>query len=202
MSSSELTQPIRDLDSRSEIHDLVVRFYREIVFDELLGPVFADVAEVDWSIHIPKLIDFWCRVLLGEPGYDGYILHAHQEVHEIEAFQRSCSTVGIRCLSRASTRAGRGLIAEAAKAHAARMAGVLARRLLGVDWKPPAQLVVAPVGVRATRAPVHGMSDPTSRRPRVDRERPTHPPRQALLLVVGVVLLIVALALISTFGSR
>ncbi len=46
------------------------------------------------------------------------------------------------------------------------------------------------------------MSDPTSPRPRFDRERPTHPPRQALLLVVGVVLLIVALAMISTFGSR
>ena len=87
VSGTEVAQPMNDLDSRSEIHDLVVRFYREIVFDELLGPVFGEVAEVDWSIHIPKLIDFWCRVLLGQPGYDGYILHAHQEVHAIEAFQ-------------------------------------------------------------------------------------------------------------------
>jgi hypothetical protein len=46
------------------------------------------------------------------------------------------------------------------------------------------------------------MSDPTPRRRRVDHERPTHPPRQALLLVVGIVLLIFALAVISTFGSR
>ena len=37
---------MNDLDSRSQIHDLVVRFYREIVFDELLGPVFGEVAEV------------------------------------------------------------------------------------------------------------------------------------------------------------
>jgi len=29
---------LRDLDTRAEIHDLVVAFYREIVFDELPWP--------------------------------------------------------------------------------------------------------------------------------------------------------------------
>ena len=60
-----------DLDSRTEIHDLVVAFYREVALDDLLGPVFGEVVEVDWSVHIPKLIDYWCRVLLREPCYDG-----------------------------------------------------------------------------------------------------------------------------------
>lgn len=55
----EKARPTRDLDTRPQIHDLVVRFYREIVFDDLLGPVFDEVAEVDWSTHIPKLIDYW-----------------------------------------------------------------------------------------------------------------------------------------------
>mgnify|MGYP000346625624 CR=1 FL=1 len=40
-----------DLDSRSAIHDLVVRFYREVVFDDLLGPVFGEVAEVDTALR-------------------------------------------------------------------------------------------------------------------------------------------------------
>ena len=71
----------------SQIHDLVVRFYREIVFDDLLAPVFGEVAEVDWAVHIPKLIDYWCRVLLREPGYDGFILDAHRHVHEVEPFR-------------------------------------------------------------------------------------------------------------------
>ena len=78
---------MHDLGDRADIHDLVVHFYREIVFDELLEPVFGEVAEVDWSVHIPKLIDYWCRVLLGDPGYDGAILAAHRHVHEIEAFR-------------------------------------------------------------------------------------------------------------------
>ena len=50
--------PERDLDSRSEIHDLVIDFNREIVFDPVLGPVFDEVAEVDWADHIPRLIDY------------------------------------------------------------------------------------------------------------------------------------------------
>jgi len=37
-----------DLDRRAEIHDLVVGFYREIVFDDLLAPVSGVVAEFDW----------------------------------------------------------------------------------------------------------------------------------------------------------
>ena len=89
MSSSEhVAERITISTSRTEIHDLVVGFYREIVFDELLEPVFGEVAEVDWAIHIPKLIDYWCRVLLRQPGYEGSILEAHQHVHDLKATQR------------------------------------------------------------------------------------------------------------------
>jgi hemoglobin len=127
----------RDLGTRSQIHDLVVRFYREIVFDDLLGPVFEEVAEVDWSTHIPKLIDYWCRVLLGEPGYDGYILHAHQEVHAIESFRPELFDRWYLLFVEAIDAGWRGPIAERAKAHAARMAGVLSGRLLDTKWVPP-----------------------------------------------------------------
>jgi hemoglobin len=126
-----------DLGTRTQIHDLVVRFYREIVFDDLLGPVFEEVAEVDWSTHIPKLIDYWCRVLLGEPGYDGYILHAHQEVHEIESFRPELFDRWYLLFVEAIDAGWRGPIAERAKAHAARMAGVLSGRLLETEWTPP-----------------------------------------------------------------
>jgi hemoglobin len=130
-------RPKRDLGTRRQIHDLVVRFYREIVFDELLGPVFEEVAEVDWSAHIPKLIDYWCRVLLGEPGYDGYILHAHQAVHEIESFRPELFDRWYLLFVETIDADWRGPIAERAKAHAARMAGVLSGRLLKTEWTPP-----------------------------------------------------------------
>lgn len=49
---------------------------------------------------------------------------------------------------------------------------------------------------------VSAMSDPSRRPLRSNRERPTHPPVQAFLLALAVVIAIVALALISTFGSH
>ena len=73
-----------DLDSRSQIHNAVVSFYRDLIMDDLLGPVFEEVAEVDWSTHIPLLIDYWCRVLLGHQNYQGTILGAHRRVHELQ----------------------------------------------------------------------------------------------------------------------
>jgi len=126
-----------DLDQRSAIHDLVVHFYREIVFDEVLDPVFSEVAEVDWAIHIPKLIDYWCRVLLGQPGYVGELVAAHRHVHDIEAFRLEHFDRWY-ALWVASIDAGwAGPLAERAKRHAARVGASLARQLLGVAWEPP-----------------------------------------------------------------
>ena len=45
--------------------EMVRRFYAEVTADDLLGPMFNDVAQVDWSEHLPKLTAFWCRALLG-----------------------------------------------------------------------------------------------------------------------------------------
>ena len=116
-----------DLDTRAQIHDLVVHFYREVVFDELLGPIFDDIAEVDWAEHIPKLIDFWCRVLLGQPGYDGYVLGAHERVHELNAFTGEHFDRWYSLFVASVDQGWRGPMADKAKAHAARIAAVLAR---------------------------------------------------------------------------
>lgn len=128
-----------DLSTRSDIHDAVVGFYREVVFDELLGPVFEEVAEVDWARHIPLLIDYWCRVLLGHEGYQGAILVAHQHVHDRQAFaaEHFDRWYGL-WVTTIETRWS-GPHAEKAKRHAAKIASTMARRLLPVAWTPPTQ---------------------------------------------------------------
>ena len=134
-----------DLDSRAHIHDLVVRFYREIVFDDLLAPVFGEVAEVDWAVHIPKLIDYWCRVLLREPGYGGFILDAHQHVHDTEPFRVELFDRWYTLFVETVDESWAGPIAETAKRHAARTAAVLARHLLDLEWQIP--IVRSDIGV-------------------------------------------------------
>src|SRR3546814_5694738 len=45
--------PTRDLDDESEIAEMVRRFYADVAQDDLLGPMFNDVAQVDWSEPLP-----------------------------------------------------------------------------------------------------------------------------------------------------
>lgn len=129
-------EAVPDLDSRSRIHDLVVDFYRVVAMDDVLGPVFNEVAEVDWAEHIPKLIDYWCRVLLREPGYDGYILRAHQRVAAVEPFRSEMFDRWFHLFVEAVDREWRGPTAQRAKEHAAQIAGMLSRQVAGEEWTP------------------------------------------------------------------
>ena len=124
-----------DLDDRAAIHDLVVHFYREVAFDDLLGPVFGEVAEVDWSEHIPRLIGYWCRVLLGDPSYDGRILTAHDRVDAQQRFDAELFDRWYRLFVESVDSGWSGSQAERAKRHAAHMAGVISRRLTGEDFE-------------------------------------------------------------------
>jgi len=76
------TNPIRtitgDLDTPEQVEEMVRRFYGDIAQDDLLGPMFNDVAKVDWSAHLPKLAAFWCRALFSMPGYQGNPYRSHQ----------------------------------------------------------------------------------------------------------------------------
>ena len=86
MREIERPSPTEDLDSEIQITEMVRRFYADVTMDDLLGPVFNDVAHVDWSEHLPKLTAFWCRVLLDEAGYQGNPFRAHVLIHSQRAF--------------------------------------------------------------------------------------------------------------------
>src|SRR5581483_1521426 len=71
--------------STADVEELVRRFYQAVIPDPQLGPVFHDFG-VDWSVHIPKLVAYWSRELLGEPGYAGRPVGAHSPVLELRPF--------------------------------------------------------------------------------------------------------------------
>lgn len=75
-----------DIATPEDVAELVRRFYARVADDDLLGPLFNDVARVDWSEHLPKLTAFWCRALFAMPGYQGNPYRAHQEVHARQPF--------------------------------------------------------------------------------------------------------------------
>jgi hemoglobin len=124
--------------TRAEVHDLVIDFYREVALDDLLGPVFGEIAEVDWAVHIPRLIDYWSQVLLGEAGYDGAILAAHRYVHGLEPLRVELFDRWYGLFVASVDGRWAGPRADRAKEHAATTASILARRLLDVAWSPSA----------------------------------------------------------------
>jgi hemoglobin len=75
----------RDIEDVADVEDLVRAFYRDVAMDDVLGPVFR-AAGVDWSAHIPKLVDFWTWQLFGDRVYEGQPMRAHQGAHQRTPF--------------------------------------------------------------------------------------------------------------------
>jgi hemoglobin len=69
-----------DIASRADIERLVNEFYARVRGDELLGPIFNEVAQTDWARHLPKMYDFWEGVLFGVAGFRGDPLAVHREL--------------------------------------------------------------------------------------------------------------------------
>lgn len=68
-----------DAISESEIRVLVDSFYDAVRQDDLLGPVFAQHVQ-DWSLHLPKMYDFWSTVVRRTGRYAGRPFEAHQAI--------------------------------------------------------------------------------------------------------------------------
>lgn len=66
-----------DITSRTDIERLVDTFYEHVRSDELLGPIFNEIARVDWPTHLPKMYAFWDAVLFGVPGFKGDPMGTH-----------------------------------------------------------------------------------------------------------------------------
>jgi hemoglobin len=69
-----MKKDIRDIE---DIKLLVDTFYNKVSEDGLLGPIFNDVAKVDWSKHLPIMYNFWNSILFGAQGYKGNPMDAH-----------------------------------------------------------------------------------------------------------------------------
>lgn len=123
-----------DLASRSAIHDLVVEFYREIILDEVLDPVFSEVAEVDWNEHIPKLVDYWCQVLLRTGDYTGPIMAAHRELHSVGPIRAEHCDRWYALWVQSVDGSWSGPVADRAKEHAASVMAGMAKHIFCVPW--------------------------------------------------------------------
>jgi hemoglobin len=118
------------IDDVADVELLVQRFYQAVIPDEVLGPIFSAMV-VDWGVHVPKLVDFWCGRLLGRPGYIGNPVGAHQPVLDRCPFGDAELARWLELWEETVDELYVGDVAELAKARATMAAGpigALARR--------------------------------------------------------------------------
>ncbi|MBB6239558.1 hemoglobin [Pedobacter sp. AK013] len=71
-----------DISDRNDIIVLVDAFYKNVALNEQIGPIFTDIAKVDWSHHLPKMYDFWESILFGKAIYKGNPMLSHFALNE------------------------------------------------------------------------------------------------------------------------
>ena len=75
------SSPLPDLDNRTRVEQFVDAFYRELLADPLLAPIFIDTAAVDLPVHLAHIKDYWCKLLLGETDYRRHTMNIHRALH-------------------------------------------------------------------------------------------------------------------------
>jgi hemoglobin len=75
-----MNQPLFDITDRRDVACLVNVFYDRVRADDLLGPIFDDIAHVDWATHLPRMYDFWESVLFATATFKGMPLIVHREL--------------------------------------------------------------------------------------------------------------------------
>ena len=81
--------------TKANLRTMVIRFYTEILKDDLVGPFFIDrlgndLAGEIWGEHLDILTNFWASIYLGDMAYRGspFAPHIHMQGLKAETFQR------------------------------------------------------------------------------------------------------------------
>ena len=118
-----------DLEGRSDLDGLLCDFYRLVLSDPLLRPVFVDVMHIDLDRHLPVLGAFWEHVLFRTGTYGGQTMEVHRRVHGRAALTEAHFDCWLELWRRSVDARFAGPVADQAKAHATRMAPVFLRSL-------------------------------------------------------------------------
>ncbi len=70
----------KHLESADDIKIIVDAFYARVQADQLIGPFFNDIAQVDWASHLPRMYTFWETVVFSTAGYKGDPIGKHLAV--------------------------------------------------------------------------------------------------------------------------
>jgi len=136
-----------DLRDRNDVERLVSAFYQRAFADELIGPIFTEIAHMDLAAHLPVMCDFWETVLFRAGKYRRNAFNIHVELHQrpelgragltAEMFERWLAIWGATVDDLYA-----GDTAEHAKIQASRIAHSIHRRLHSRTDRQPMSISV------------------------------------------------------------
>lgn len=71
-----------DLDSKAHIDAMVYGFYRRLLEDPDIAPVFFQVAKIDLDKHLPIICQYWHKMLLGDREYQRHMMEKHRALDD------------------------------------------------------------------------------------------------------------------------
>ena len=116
---------MKDIENRSDIKDLVDKFYKKAIVDSTIGFFFTDVAKMDWDSHIPIMYDFWEGVLFSNGSYKGNPMKPHLDLHAKSPMKHEHFTHWIKLFNETVDELFEGQKAEVAKMRALSIATVM-----------------------------------------------------------------------------
>lgn len=121
----------KDIVDRQDLADLLVAFYSRAFADDLLGPVFVDVAHMDLPAHLPIMCDFWETVLFRSGRYRRNALRVHAALHDKTPLTSLHLGRWLALWSETIDERHAGVTSDLAKLQARRIAWSFNRRLNG-----------------------------------------------------------------------
>lgn len=80
--SPQQDSALADLDCRENIDAMVHGFYRRLLDDLVMAPMFLDVAAIDLQQHLPIICQYWYKMLLGEREYRRHMMAKHRALDD------------------------------------------------------------------------------------------------------------------------
>jgi len=120
-----------DLRDSDDVDRLVSEFYGQELVDDLLGPIFTDIAHMDLDHHLPIICDFWETVLSRAGLYQRNALAIHVSLNARAPLGAKHFDRWLSLWSSTIDEHFAGEKAELAKVQGARIAGSIQRRLQG-----------------------------------------------------------------------
>ena len=73
----------KEIETIDDIKVMIDQFYKKVINDPLIGPVFTESIKINWEKHLPVMYSFWENTLFYTGTYTGNPMMIHQQIHHM-----------------------------------------------------------------------------------------------------------------------